>query len=81
MADNFFFFYLESKIEVGAEQLTGAQIKEAIKAKVPDLDTTHELVLEGDPDKVVSDDEPVDLSRHHGGPKRFFSRPPTNFGA
>lgn len=81
MADNFFFFYLERKIEVDAEQQTGAQIKAAIRAEVADFDPEHELVLEGDPDRVIGDDEPVDLSRHHGGPKRFFSRPPTNFGA
>jgi hypothetical protein len=80
MADNFFFFYLEQKIDVGAEQLTGAQIKAAIHAKVHEFDPTHELVLEGDPDRVITDEETVDLSRHHGGPKRFFSRPPTNFG-
>jgi hypothetical protein len=61
--------------------MTGAQIKAAIGAKVPDFDPAHELVLEGDPDRVIADDELVDLNRHHGGPKRFFSRPPTNFGA
>jgi hypothetical protein len=80
MADNFFFFYLEHKIDVGAEQMTGGQIKAAIQAKVPEFDPAHELVLEGDPDRVIADGDVVDLSRNHGGPKRFFSRPPTNFG-
>lgn len=77
------FFYLEEKIEAPDENLTGAQIKALIKAVVPTFDLTHELVLEGkgrDPDKPVGDDETINVSHSHGGPKHFFSRPPTNFG-
>jgi hypothetical protein len=84
MAKKTFFFYLNDKVEVEAETLTGMQIKQAIKAEVPDFDLGHELVLEGhgpDPDRQIGDSESVDLSHSHGGPKRFFARAPTNFGA
>lgn len=83
MAKNFFFRYDNTKIEVDTESLTGAQIKAAIKAEVPAFDSTHDLVIEGhgqDPDRVVADSDAVDLSHQHGGPQKFFSRPPTNFG-
>ena len=84
MSRKSFFFYQDEKIEVDAEHMTGAQIKEAIKARVSDFDLSHELVLEGQgnhPDQVVTDDQTVSLQPGHGeGPKRFFSRPPTNFG-
>lgn len=85
MAKKFFFFYLDVKINVDAEQMAGAQIKHAIKAGVADFDPSYELVLEGSgaaSDKPIADDELVDLSPGHGhGPRRFFSRAPTNFGA
>ena len=84
MAKKFFFFYLDVKIDVDSEQMVGADIKRAIKVEVADFDPSYELVLEGsgaDPDKPISDDEAVDLSHGHGhGPRRFFSRAPTNFG-
>lgn len=83
MAKNYFFQYDGNKIEVDAQTLTGAAIKAAIKQEVPSFDVTHDLVLEGkgnDPDAVIGDNDPVDLSNQHGGPKKFFSRPPTNFG-
>jgi hypothetical protein len=78
------FFYLEKEIEAPDENLKGAAIKALIKAVVPPFDLAHELVLEGkgkDPDKPVGDDETINVSHSHGGPKHFFSRPPTNFGA
>jgi hypothetical protein len=82
--ENIFFFYLETKIIATTKIMTGAEIKSAIKAVVPTLDLTHDLVLEGhgrDEDKLIRDDDKVDLSHGHGeGPKHFFTRPPTNFG-
>ena len=88
MAQKAFFLYGASsgeiRIEVDDDTLTGAQIKAAIKAKDPSFDPTHDLVLEGqghDADRVIADDETVNLAIGHGqGPKKFFSRPPTNFG-
>ncbi len=84
MAKKFDFDYVNQRIEVDQQVLTGAQIKAAIKAVVPSLDLTHELVLEGhgnDADKVIADGDPVDLDHSGpGGRKKFFTRPPTNFG-
>lgn len=80
----FSFHYLTHRIEVDKEVLTGAEIKTAIKAAVPEFDMTHELILEGhghDPDKVIADTDTVSLAHGHGqGEKHFFSKPPTNFG-
>lgn len=59
-------------------ELYGAQIK----ALVSDWDATHDLVLEGhgdEPDRVIADDEAVDLKSEHG-PRRFSSVPKANFG-
>jgi hypothetical protein len=80
-----FFLYGNERIEVDHESLTGAQIKAAIKAHDHHADTAFDLVLEGhghDADKVIPDDQSVDLAigGGDGGPKRFFLRPPTNFG-
>ncbi|MGL3111807.1 multiubiquitin domain-containing protein [Bradyrhizobium sp. BR 1432] len=80
-----FFFYGQDKIVVDQEIPTGKQLKDVIKAHVPSFDPTHDLVLEGhghDADRVIGDGDTVDLGRGHGegGPKHFFSRPPTNFG-
>lgn len=79
-----FFFYLDEKIEADRSLLTGAEIKAATKARVPSLDLTHDLVLEGhghEQDRAIRDDEPIDLSHGHGqAPKHFFTRPPTSFG-
>ena len=52
------------------------------KARVPDWDQSHDLVLEGhghDPDQVIRDDELVQLDVQ-GGPRRFSSVPKANFG-
>ncbi|MDX8450581.1 hypothetical protein [Mesorhizobium captivum] len=80
----FFYFYLVEKIEADRSVLTGAEVKATIKARVPSLDVSHDLVLEGhghDQDRAIRDDEPNDLSHGHGqGPKHFFTRPPTSFG-
>ena len=83
MTKNIFFFYLDDKIQADAEMKTGAEIKALIKIAVPVFELQHELVQEGkgnDPDKLIADGVVVDLSEKHGGPKHFFSRPPTNFG-
>jgi hypothetical protein len=81
---NIFFLYGDDRIEVEHEALTGAEIKAAIKTHEPALDLTHDLILEGhghDADKPIADGESVNLAHGHGeGPKKFFTRPPTNFG-
>lgn len=66
------------KYESEQQELKGAQIK----ALVRDWDPTHDLVLEGHgdtPDRVIADDEIVDLRTEHG-PRRFSSVPKANFG-
>ena len=84
MATKVFFFYLDTKIDVDEESLTGARIKEEIENKIAEFDPAYELVLEGrgaEADKPIANDELIDLSHGHGdGPRRFFSRPPTSFG-
>jgi hypothetical protein len=79
-----FFLYSDERIEVERSPLTGSEIKAAIKSHVASLDLSHDLILEGqgnEADRVVKDDETVDLTHGHGeAPKRFFTRPPTNFG-
>ena len=84
MASKIFFFYIDFKIETDTKQMVGVEIKRAIKNVVTDFDPSHELVLEGsgaEPDQPIADDKVVDLAHGHGhGPRRFFSRAPTNFG-
>lgn len=79
-----FFFFVENRIEVTESPMTGAAIKQAIKANVPGFDVTHDLILEGhgsEQDRLIKDDESVNLAHGHGErPKTFFSKPPTNFG-
>lgn len=61
-----------------SKKLTAAQIK----AMVPGWDPTHDLALEGegeDPDRIVSDEETIDLHPKHGV-RRFSSVPKANFG-
>ncbi len=63
--------------ETDQPQLTGLQIK----ARVPNWDANHDLVLEGhgdDPDQVIADDQVVTLDVPH--PRRFSSVPKANFG-
>lgn len=74
----YFFFVSGKKYETDQAALTGLQIK----AKVPEWDQTHDLVLEGhgdDPDRIIADDELVPLENDHG-PLRFSSAPKANFG-
>jgi hypothetical protein len=57
--------------------LTGAQIK----ARIPDFNPTYQLVEEGrggHPDKVIPDNETVDLNVHPS--LHFYTVPPATFG-
>jgi hypothetical protein len=77
--ETYTFFGGREKYETDQSVLTGLQIK----AKVPDWDPSHDLVLEGhgdEPDRVIRDDESVSLEKAHG-PLRFSSVPKANFGA
>ena len=80
-----FFFYNDEKIESEKVEVTGSEIKDLIAAKFPNFDKTHVLVLEGhgnQPDQPIQDQEKVSLDIGHGeGPKRFFTRPPADFGS
>lgn len=83
MAKSYFFHYDQTKIETDDPTLSAAELKQLIKQQVPAFDPTHDLVIEGkgnDPDVAVADGQVIDLSPQKGGPKKFFSRPPTNFG-
>lgn len=74
----FFFFVNRKKYETDQPSLTGLQIK----AKVPDWDSSHDLVLEGrgnDPDRIIADHESVKIDTEHG-PLHFSSVPKANFG-
>ena len=82
--DKAFFFYLTHRIVSALEVATGLQIKEMIKAVVPDFDLQHTLVLEGrgrEEDRVIGDQQDVSLRvDREEPPKHFYSKPPTNFG-
>lgn len=84
-AKKIFFFYIAEKIETDRPSLTGMQIKETIKAQIESFDISHNLILEGqgtEEDRVIGDQEAVTLEHGHGeGPKHFYSKPQTNFGA
>lgn len=72
------FFVDGTRFQTEQRLLTGAQIK----AMVDGWNAEHELMLEGhgdDPDRLIGDDEQVDLATDHG-PRRFSSVPKANFG-
>jgi len=74
----FIYFVSGKEYETHHASLTGLQIK----AKVPDWDPSHDLVLEGHgdhPDRVIRDDESVHFNNHEA-PRRFSSVPKANFG-
>lgn len=74
----YFYFVGNDKYESDLPALTGAQIK----AKIPNLDPTLQLSLEGhgnEPDRIIADSESVSLEKEHG-PLRFTLVPPANFG-
>jgi len=71
------FFVNGTKYETDQAKLTGLQIK----ARVPNWDANHDLVLEGhedEADRVIADDEVVRLDVGHT--RRFSSVPKANFG-
>lgn len=73
-----FFFVNGDKYTTAADALTGLQIK----AKVPNWNPNHDLVLEvrgDDADRVIKDDESVSLEKDKG-PLRFSSASKANFG-
>jgi hypothetical protein len=72
------YFVNNDKYESDVPELTGAQIK----ARIPNLDPTLQLSLEGHgshPDRIIGDQETVSLKGDHG-PLRFTLVPPANFG-
>lgn len=76
--EEFTFFVSGKKYETDQSALTGLQIK----ARVPDWDQSHDLVLEGhghDPDRIIADDESVSLAKDKG-PLRFSAAPKAMFG-
>jgi len=85
MSEKHFFFYNDHRIDAPKASLTGADIKALIKQVDSTFDPTHTLVLEGhgnhQEDREIRDGDTVSLEVGHGeGPKKFFSKPPTNFG-
>jgi hypothetical protein len=77
--EKIFFFVDGEKYETDQATLTGAQIK----ARVPNLDPTFTLFLEGhgnEEDRLIGDDDSVSLERDKG-PRRFFTAPPATFGS
>ncbi|GLS33068.1 Multiubiquitin [Mesorhizobium albiziae] len=71
------FFVNGTKYETDQRRLTALQIK----ARVPNWDPNHDLVLEGhgdEPDGPVGDDELIDLDVKPA--RRFSSVPKANFG-
>lgn len=83
--ENLFFFFVGEKINVSQAVLTGAQIKDAIRAAGKTFDPNHTLVLEGngnEADRTIGDNDSIDVSHGHGhgGPLHFHSRPNADFG-
>jgi hypothetical protein len=76
----YFYFVGDDKYETDAASVTGAQIK----ARIADIEPNTGLSLEGqgnDPDRLIGDDESVNLEIGHGhGPLRFALVPPATFG-
>jgi hypothetical protein len=73
-----FFFVDNIKYETDQATLTGAQIK----ARVPNLDSSFSLFLEGhgnEEDQQIGDEDSVSLEKEQG-PRRFFTAPPATFG-
>ena len=79
-----FFFIDGHKVETDQDRLSGLRIKELGHGVDPNINVNDELVLEGagnDKDRLIGDDEGVDVTHGHGqGPKHFATRPRTTFG-
>ncbi len=79
MEKTYHFFVGTKKFDTDQQFLNGLQIKQLAGANPADG-----LLLEGhghNPDKLIKDGDPVDLSPDDGGVKRFRLEPPANFGA
>lgn len=75
----FKYFVGKDQYETDQQMITGAQIK----ARIPNLDPTLQLSLEGhgnDPDRIVADNETIDLDTKGQGHRHFTLVPPANFG-
>lgn len=76
--EEYIFFVNGKRYDTNQPSLTGLQIK----ARVPDWDPNHDLVLEGhgdEPDEVIQDNQLVSLAKDKG-PRRFSSAPKATFG-
>ena len=78
MEKEYAFFVGKNRFVSKERYLTGEQIKAIAKAPPQDA-----LLLEGEgrePDRLIPNDEKVDLAHEHDEPKRFRVEPPANFG-
>lgn len=79
-AHQYHYFVDDVRYETDQSSLTGAQIK----AKIPNYPAGYVLVLEGEggqKDKVIADEESVEIAPGHGhGERHFVLQPPANFG-
>jgi len=73
------YFVDGEKFESDDANTTGA----IIKSRLPEAKRAYALYLEShgnDPDQLINDDTSVSLEKAKGGPKRFYTVPPANFG-
>lgn len=76
--EKLFYFVDDVKYEWDQETITGKQIKE----RIPNLDPTYGLFLEGHgnaADESITDSTVVSLEKDKG-PKRFYTAPSATFG-
>ena len=77
--EKYTYFVDEVKFESEDANTTGA----IIKSRLPEVKRTYALYLEShgnNPDQLINDDTSVSLEKEKGGPKRFYTVPPANFG-
>lgn len=75
----YFFFVNNEKFDTDQHELTAAQIK----ARIANVEPGDKLSLDGhgdQPDRLLADDELVQLEKDHG-PLRFTIVPSASFGA
>src|SRR4051794_33323432 len=75
----FVFFVDNKKYDWPTSGITGAQVR----AVVPDLNSTFQLVLEGhgtEADRPINDSDSFSLELPGRGPLKFYSAPPATFG-
>ena len=76
--EKYFYFVDDVKYEADQPTITGAQIR----ARVPNLDPTYIIVLEGhghEEDRPLGNDDTISLEKDKG-PRRFYTAPPATFG-